>query len=57
MLWAFFGTIVLIWFLALIVFGFGTVIHVMMGLWRAAESSGAAVTADQCAIETQTVNR
>jgi hypothetical protein len=57
MLWAFFGTIVLLWFLALIVFGFGTVIHAMMGLPRAAESSAAAVPADQCDIETQTVYR
>ncbi len=57
MLWAFFGTIVLLWFLALIVFGFGTVIHAMMGLWRTAESSAAAVPADQCVIETQTVYR
>jgi hypothetical protein len=57
MLWAFFGTIVLLWFLALVVCGFGTVIHAMMGLWRAAESSAAAVPADQCAIETQTVYR
>jgi len=56
MLWAFFGTIVLLWFLALIVFGFGTVIHAMMGVWRA-ESSAAAVPADQCVIETQTVYR
>jgi len=45
MLWAFFGTIVLLWFLALIVFGFGTVIHAMMGVWRAAEPSAAAVPA------------
>ena len=57
MLWAFFGTIVLLWFLTLVVFGFGTVIHAMMGLWRAAESSAAAVPADQGAIETQTVYR
>ena len=57
MLWAFFGTIVLLWFLALIVFGFGTVIHAMMGLWRASESSADAVAADQCAIEPQTVYR
>ena len=57
MLWAFFGPIVLLWFLALIVFGFGTVIHAMMGLWRASEPSAAAVPADQCAIETQTVHR
>ena len=56
MLWVF-GTIVLLWFLALVVFGFGTVIHAMMGLWRTAESSAAAVPADQCAIETQTVYR
>ena len=55
MLWAFFGTIVLLWFLALIVFGFGTVIHAMIGVWRAAESSAAAVPADQCVIETQTI--
>ncbi len=52
MLWAFFGPIVLLWFLALIVFGFGTVIHAMMGLWRASESSAAALPADQCVIET-----
>ena len=57
MLWAFFGTIVLLWFLALIVFGFGTVIHSMMGLWRASETSAAAVPEEQCAIETQTVYR
>ena len=57
MLWAFFGTIVLLWFLALIVFGFGTVIHAMMGLWRAAESSAAVVPADQRVIERQTVYR
>jgi hypothetical protein len=47
MFWAFFGTIVLVWFLALIVFGFGTVIHAMMGLWRASDSCAAAVPVDQ----------
>ena len=57
MLWAFFGTIVLLWFLALIVFGFGTMIHVMMGLCRAAESPADPVPTDQCVIETQTVYR
>jgi hypothetical protein len=57
MLRAFFGTIVLLWFLALIVFGFGIVIHAVKGLRRASETSAAAVPADQCVIETQTVYR
>ena len=37
MFWAFFGTIVLLWFLALVVFGLGIVIHAMRALGGASE--------------------
>ena len=57
MLWAFFGTIVLLWFLGLIVFGFGTVIHAIVGLRRAFKSSAAAGPADTVTLETQTIYR
>lgn len=55
MFWAIFGTIVFVWFLTLVVFGLGTVIHAMLGDRRASES--AAAPTDQGTTETGAVFR
>ena len=39
MIWALFGTLVFIWFLTLVVFAFGTVIHLVKNLRRVAAPS------------------
>ena len=57
MLSAFFGTIVLLWFLGLVVFGFGTVIHAIVGLRRAFKSSAATGPANAVTLGAQTLYR
>lgn len=51
MLWILFGIILLPWLLALVVFGFGSLIHVMLELRHSTKSSPAAAPADQDAVE------